>query len=166
MWIVLILPVWWYPFVSIIGSPTSSRTSPFVSAPFCRAVVVVRFSWSHICLSSQLKAASCARCSLRCHRHRRSKSTGTHSQDALWLSIHRSSKGERRCKSTHACCCRVCSEHFSTLYWPRRRSISGSWMVRSRISFGTSTIWSCHRMRQCCWMVSDSSGRLDSAGCF
>ena len=53
---------------------------------------------------------------------------------------------------------------FSRLHWPRGRSIPGSWMVGSLINdlFGTSTI--CHRVRQRCWMVGASSGRLDHIG--
>ena len=31
--------------------------------------------------------------------------------------------------------------------------------------FGTSTISFCHRVRQSCWMVGASSGRLDHIGC-
>ena len=56
---------------------------------------------------------------------------------------------------------------FSRLHWSRDRSILRSWMVGSLINdlFGTSTIWFCHRVRQRCWMVSASSGRLDHIGC-
>ena len=89
---------------------------------------------------------------LRCHR--RSKSTGTHSQYyASWFVVHRSRRVARRCNRTHR-------NLFSRLHWPRGRSIIGRvcyGMVGSIIKdlFGTSMIWFCHHVhvRQRCWIV-------------
>ena len=49
---------------------------------------------------------------LRCHR--RSKSTGTHSQHASLSGVHRSRRVARRCNPTHACCCGMVPRPFGT----------------------------------------------------
>ena len=50
---------------------------------------------------------------LRCHR--RSKSTGTHSQYAALFGVHRSRRVARRCNPTNACCCGMVPRLFGTL---------------------------------------------------
>ena len=60
---------------------------------------------------------------LRCHR--RSKSTGTHSQHASLFAVHHSRRVARRCYATYACCCgkdpASLRNLFSRLHWPRGR---------------------------------------------
>ena len=102
-----------------------------------------------LCLSTQLKAASWARCSSEMPP---SKQVNGHSFTTcliVWGSPQ-SRHGPASVRNL-----------FSRLLWPRSRYIPGSWMVGSLIKdlFGTSTVWFYHRVRQRSWMVRASSGR-------
>ena len=106
---------------------------------------------------------------LRCHR--RSKSTGTHSQRTLIHCLGLTAVAEWRGDATpvmHAIAAwsRVRSEPVQQaplVHWAPGRSIPGRWMVGSLAKdlFGTSTVWFCHRVRQRYWMARASSERLD-----
>ena len=143
-------------------------TSDPVSA--CQLFLLLSFAFHDLkfCLSSQLKAASCARCSSEMPP---SKQVNGHSFTTcliVWGSPQ-SQSGEAM--KPHSC---MLLRHgpasvrnlFSRLHWQRGRSIPGSWMVGPLIKdlFGTSTVSFCHRVRQRCWMVRASSGRLDFIG--
>ena len=75
--------------------------------------------------------------------HRRSKSTGTHSQYASWFVYHHSCKVATRCNPSHACCCGIVPHLFGTCLTGSFGHGSGPFPVA-----GSSTIWLCHRVRQ------------------
>ncbi len=128
-------------------------------------VVVVCFHDLKFCLSSQLKAASCARCRSEMPP---SKHVNIHSQYASWFVVHRSRRVARGCNPTDACCCGIVPRLIGTClagsigHGAGPSPVAG-WTLINYL-FGTSTIWFCHRVRQRCWMVGASSGRLHHIG--
>ena len=151
--------------IAVYGQQSSS-TSPLLNVVVVVVVVVVCFYDLKFCLSSQLKAASCAWCNSEMPP---SKQVNGHSITICLIVWCPPQSQSSEAMFTHSC---MLLRHgpasdrnrFSGLHWPRGRSIPGSWMVGSLINelFGTSTI--CHRVRQRCWMVGASSGRLDHIG--
>ena len=93
---------------------------------------------------------------LRCHR--RSKSTGTHSQYASWFVVHRSRRVARRCNPTHSCCCGMVPRlfglrnQFSTLHWPcHHKCVDWSLLCGNKDPVGSWLICVLFTWWQHCW---------------
>ena len=117
--------------------------------PVClNVVVVVCFQDLKFCLSSQLKAASCTRCSSEMPP---SKQLNGHSF-TICLIVWCSPQSQSDEAMLHHSCMPLrhgpasVRNLFSRLLWPWGRSITVSWMVEALIKdlFGTSTIWFCN----------------------